>query len=58
VIAICAVICSPDSCVDIELFGKFKLAWQKTLLNLPNRIIVAGYLWAGACGDQSGRIPA
>ncbi len=37
-IAICAVICGAESWVDIELFGKSKLAWLKTFLELPNGI--------------------
>jgi predicted transposase YbfD/YdcC len=38
VIAICAVICGADSWVDIELFGKSKLEWLKSFLDLPNGI--------------------
>jgi len=37
-IAICAVICGAEGWVDIELFGKSKLAWLKTFLELPNGI--------------------
>lgn len=37
-IAICGVICGADSWVDIELFGKSKLEWLKTILTLPNGI--------------------
>jgi predicted transposase YbfD/YdcC len=37
-IAICAVICGAESWVDIELFGKSKLLWLKTFLELPNGI--------------------
>lgn len=37
-IAICAVICGADSWVDIELFGRSKEAWLRTLLALPNGI--------------------
>lgn len=37
-IAICAVICGAEGWVDIELFGKCKLAWLKTFLELPNGI--------------------
>jgi predicted transposase YbfD/YdcC len=38
IIAICAVICGADSWVDIELFGKTKIAWLKSFLELPNGI--------------------
>jgi predicted transposase YbfD/YdcC len=38
IIAICAVICGADSWVDIEMFGKSKLAWLKSFLKLPNGI--------------------
>ena len=38
VIAICAVICGAEGWVDVELFGKSKLAWLKTFLELPNGI--------------------
>jgi predicted transposase YbfD/YdcC len=37
-IAICAVICGAEGWVDIENFGKSKLAWLKTFLELPNGI--------------------
>jgi predicted transposase YbfD/YdcC len=37
-IAICAVICGAEGWVDIELFGKSKLAWLKSFLELPNGI--------------------
>jgi hypothetical protein len=36
-IAICAVICGAEGWVDIELFGKSKLPWLKTFLELPMR---------------------
>src|SRR5919202_1033065 len=38
VIAICAVICGADGWVDVEEFGKAKLAWFRTFLALPNGI--------------------
>jgi predicted transposase YbfD/YdcC len=38
VIAICAVICGAEGWVDMELFGKSKLHWLKTFLELPNGI--------------------
>ena len=38
VIAVCAVICGADSWVEIEEFGKAKLAWFRTFLALPNGI--------------------
>jgi len=38
VIAICAVICGADSWVDVEMFGKAKLAWLKTILKLAGGI--------------------
>ena len=37
-IAICAVICGAEGWVDIELFGKSKLHWPATFLELPNGI--------------------
>ena len=37
-IAICATICGADSWVQIELFGKSKLAWFQSFLELPHRI--------------------
>ena len=37
-IAICAVICGAEGWVDIENFGKSKIAWLKTFLELPNGI--------------------
>ncbi len=37
-IAICAVICGAEGWVDIELFGKSKLLWLQTFLELPNGI--------------------
>jgi predicted transposase YbfD/YdcC len=38
IIAICGVICGADSWVDIEMYGKSKLEWLKTFLELPNGI--------------------
>ena len=37
-IAICATICGADSWVHVELFGKSKLAWFQTFLELPHGI--------------------
>jgi len=37
-IAICAVICGAENWVDIELYGKSKLHWLSTFLELPNGI--------------------
>jgi predicted transposase YbfD/YdcC len=37
-IAICAVICGAEGWVDVELFGKSKLPWLKTFLELPHGI--------------------
>jgi len=37
-IAICAVSCGAEGWVDLELFGKSKLSWLKTFLELPNGI--------------------
>ena len=37
-IAICATICGADSWVHIELFGKSKLTWFQTFLELPHGI--------------------
>ena len=34
-IAICATICGADSWVQVELFGKSKLEWFQTFLELP-----------------------
>ena len=38
VIAICAVSCGADGWVDVEEFGKAKLAWFRSFLPLPNGI--------------------
>ncbi len=38
VIAVCAVIACADSWDDIALYGRSKLAWLKTFLELPNGI--------------------
>jgi predicted transposase YbfD/YdcC len=38
VITICGVICGADDWVNIEMFGKAKLEWLKTFLELPNGI--------------------
>ena len=38
VIAICAVICGADGWVEVEMFGKSKLGWFKTFLDLPGGI--------------------
>ena len=35
-IAICATICGADSWVHIEIFGRSKLAWFQTFLELPH----------------------
>jgi predicted transposase YbfD/YdcC len=37
-IALCAVICGAEGWTDIENFGKSKLSWLKTFLELPNGI--------------------
>jgi predicted transposase YbfD/YdcC len=37
-IAICAVICGADGWVQVELFGKSKLPWFRTFLDLPHGI--------------------
>ena len=37
-IALCAVLCGADGWVDVEAFGKAKLAWLRTFLALPNGI--------------------
>lgn len=38
IIAVCGVICGADSWVDIEEFGKAKLEWFQSFLDLPNGI--------------------
>ena len=38
VIAVCGIICSADTWVDIEEFGKAKEEWFRTFLDLPNGI--------------------
>jgi predicted transposase YbfD/YdcC len=38
VIAICAVVCGADGWSDVALFGKSKLSWFKTFLELPHGI--------------------
>ncbi len=37
-IAICAVICGADGWTQVELFGKSKLKWFRTFLDLPHGI--------------------
>ena len=37
-ITICAVICGADEWTEIELFGKARLEWLRTFLELPNGI--------------------
>ena len=37
-IAICATICGADSWVHVELFGRSKLEWFQTFLELPNGV--------------------
>lgn len=37
-ITICAVICGADTWTEIELFGKAKLKWLRSFLELPNGI--------------------
>ena len=38
IIAICAVVCGADGWSDVALFGKSKLRWFKTFLELPHGI--------------------
>lgn len=38
VIAICAVVCGADGWSDVALFGKSKLKWFRTFLELPHGI--------------------
>ena len=38
VISVCAVICGADGWVDVELYGKSKLSWLSTFLDLPHGI--------------------
>src|SRR4051812_22476062 len=44
VIAVCAVIACAESWDDIALYGRSKLAWLRTFLDLPNGIPSHGYL--------------
>ena len=37
-IAICAIICGADSWVHVEFFGRSKLEWFQTFLELPGGI--------------------
>jgi predicted transposase YbfD/YdcC len=37
-IAVCAVLCGADTWVDVELWGKAKLHWLRTWLDLPHGI--------------------
>ncbi len=37
-LALCGVICGADSWVEVEEFGRAKLAWLLTFLDLPNGI--------------------
>ena len=38
VVALCAVICGADGWAEVEVFGRSKLAWFKTFLDLPGGI--------------------
>jgi len=38
IIAICAAICGADAWTEVETFGKAKIAWLKTFLELPHGI--------------------
>jgi len=38
VTTLCAVVCGADSWTEVELYGKSKLDWLKTFLDLPNGI--------------------
>jgi hypothetical protein len=38
IISNCGVICGADSWVDIEMYGKSKIDWLKTFMELPNGI--------------------
>jgi predicted transposase YbfD/YdcC len=38
VLAVCAVICGADGWAEVELFGRSKLAWFTTFLDLPHGI--------------------
>lgn len=38
VIAICAVICGADGWAEVEVFGRSKLAWFRTFLDLPGGV--------------------
>ncbi len=37
-VAVCAVLCGADTWVDVELWGKAKLAWLRTWLDLPHGV--------------------
>jgi len=37
-VAVCAVACGAEGWVDVELFGRSKLAWLSTFLRLPHGI--------------------
>jgi len=54
VIAVCAVIACAESWDDIALYGRSKLAWLKTFLELPNGIhSFARYVPARVHADRS-----
>ena len=38
VVALCAVVCGADGWAEVEVFGRSKLAWFKTFLDLPGGI--------------------
>jgi DDE_Tnp_1-associated len=38
VVALCAVICGADGWTEVEVFGRSKLPWFKTFLDLPGGI--------------------
>ena len=44
VIAVCAVIACAESWDDIALYGRSKLAWLRTFLDLPNGHSLARFL--------------
>ncbi len=50
VIAVCAMIACADSWDDIALYGRSKLVWLRTFLELPN-----GALLHGPSGGAAGR---
>ena len=56
-IAICATICGADSWVHVELFGRSKLEWFQTFLELPNGVPSHDTFGDGLCPSGPRAVP-